>query len=116
MNSPAGIAESLYDDTGELLQIFGTLLLNDGEKKTLYINKLSDFALCVELGLPIRFFHREGKNSTDLSKAIEKLQKDYPRCLKFNVNKELLDFYMQAVSNVNLSEYCKKLGTSYFDI
>jgi hypothetical protein len=107
MNSSSEITESLYDNTTELLQIFGTLLLKNGEKNILYINKLSDFALRMELGMPIRFFH-DGMNDMDISKIINELMKNCPPCQRFNVDRELLDMYMRAAGNLSLYEYSKR--------
>ena len=50
-------AKILLTNSSEAYQIFGTLLLEDDHKKTLYINMMSDFALSLSKNTPIRMDH-----------------------------------------------------------
>ncbi|MBQ7674271.1 MAG: hypothetical protein IJT36_07150 [Alphaproteobacteria bacterium] len=56
-SSKEGIAKLAFLNYGEILQILGLSLINYNGHHTLVINLLSDFALSVELGLPIRSDH-----------------------------------------------------------
>ncbi|MCR4623253.1 MAG: hypothetical protein K5780_01155 [Alphaproteobacteria bacterium] len=52
------LAEMHFDSTPEIWQILGLKLFEDSKgNKTLYINKMSDFFLSCELGMPIRMDH-----------------------------------------------------------
>jgi hypothetical protein len=58
------IVKLLFSNVVEVFQIMGLALLNYDGKNTLYINSLSDFALMLDLGMPIKCDHRAWRPDT----------------------------------------------------
>ena len=55
--SNEGIVQLLHLNSVEIFQIMGLAMVKHGERNILFINSLSDFALAMELGQPIRADH-----------------------------------------------------------
>ncbi|GHU13570.1 hypothetical protein FACS189449_09080 [Alphaproteobacteria bacterium] len=61
----ADLAKELFQNTMEVFQIMGLGVFENDGKKVLCINPLSDFAISMELGEPIRWGHAGIDDSTD---------------------------------------------------
>ena len=96
-------AKLLITNNREAYQSFGTLLLEHGDKKTLYINMMSDFALSLSKNTPIRMDH----SSCQLSKLKDHISgtKSY---MEFNLPIEIYGSLME-VHGTTLSAYVLKL-------
>jgi hypothetical protein len=58
LSSQEGRTRLLFSNVVEIFQIIGLALLSHNGRNTLFINSLSDFALMLDLGKPIRCDHR----------------------------------------------------------
>jgi hypothetical protein len=63
--SESEMVAASYQMVGETFQIFGCFLSGHDGVNTLYVNSFSDFALELELGLPIPFSHLTGSDCFD---------------------------------------------------
>ncbi|GHU11142.1 hypothetical protein FACS189449_01980 [Alphaproteobacteria bacterium] len=74
------LTKFLFGTSMEILQIAGLHCARHLERNVLYINKLSDFALCAEMGWPIRYDH-SGK-TTELPGA--EVSEEYRKIKQFS--------------------------------
>ena len=95
----------LINHAMEAYQIFGTLLLENDNKKTLYINMMSDFALSLNKGTPIRMDHL-GFDSFNLQSFLS--DDNFDQCIQFNMPIESYGSLME-VHGTTLSAYVLKL-------
>ncbi|GHU14475.1 hypothetical protein FACS189449_11220 [Alphaproteobacteria bacterium] len=120
------LAANRFNKSEEILQITGVHCARHFNPETrmwkniLYINKLSDFALCAEMGWPIRYDHSEiamehpgakmGRSSREFKPFLDKFRACGQLVKCKGINATLHDALLRASVGYGLSEYGTRLA------
>jgi hypothetical protein len=103
LTNPVFLAKFSLENSAELWQILGVFFNKYNGNNTLYINKMSDFALYCDLGLPIRSDHlgylglgKDSRRKEDPAKYLTKLLEYSLPLEQYGALMELHGISMQA--------------------
>ena len=108
LTNPVFMSEFSLDNSCEAWQIFGVFFssYNNGSSfiDTLYINKMSDFALYIDLGMPIRCDHFGFIETVDLKEELDDNKKEKQEFIGDDF-KEMLEYTLPLESYGSLMEF-----------